>query len=302
MIDVEYSRNKIHKIILEGCDGTGKTTLAMKIQAENPDMNFEIVHCTRHTPNNYEYFLEMLNSDKNIIMDRSFIGQFVYNTLTDRVNNRWMSNRDLSNIEEHIDCLNTYTNIYVHIIYVDANDNAILYNCKNDADDSYYDLDYIKDIKSRYRSFMRNSTLTFQYYFNDIPIPEEFNKELSDEEFNQLTLNFDYSKLPTIYAVDFDGTLVRNAFPEITENTEVNHELINRLKTAKESGIRLILWTNRTGTALTDACNFCADLGLTFDAVNENVREVRDNLYGGPRKVYADLYIDDKAVDVHDWR
>lgn len=307
MINIKYSNNKIHKIILEGCDGTGKSTLAEKIKAENPDIDFRIIHCTRHTPNNFGYFIDILRSDENIIMDRSFIGQFIYNTAADRNSNGWLKNQELINLEDYINALNanSLSGYYIHTIYVDAPDSTILYNCKKDSDDSYYDLNYIRDIKSRYKYFMRNTSLDIQYYFNeDILVPKNNSNTdiLSDEELDNLTLNFDYSKLPTIYAVDFDGTIARNAFPKITENTEVNLDLIERLKIAKDSGIKLILWTNRTGSALTDACNFCADLGLAFDAVNDNVKEVRENLCGGPRKVYADFYIDDKAIDVHEWK
>ena len=36
--------------------------------------------------------------------------------------------------------------------------------------------------------------------------------------------------------------------------------------------------------------------GLEFDAVNENLAEVQQMFNNDTRKVYADLYIDDKAI------
>ena len=53
------------KIILEGVDGSGKTTLANKIKDAFPDKNFKIVHLTRVTPNNKDY-LNLFFSVKKI--------------------------------------------------------------------------------------------------------------------------------------------------------------------------------------------------------------------------------------------
>lgn len=70
-------------IVLEGCDGSGKTTLA-KMLATLFDAS--IVHCTTKTPNDYEYFRRIIESSKtkNIIADRFCYGQFVYQTEEER--------------------------------------------------------------------------------------------------------------------------------------------------------------------------------------------------------------------------
>lgn len=105
------------------------------------------------------------------------------------------------------------------------------------------------------------------------------------------------STLPKIVAVDFDGTLVEDAFPEIGRE---NPEMFELCKQLKEQGIRLILWTSRANDNemrnLDRAVEFCRSKGLEFDAVNENLKEVREMFGGDTRKVYADLYIDDKAI------
>ena len=44
------------------------------------------------------------------------------------------------------------------------------------------------------------------------------------------------------------------------------------------------------------AAKFCEKYGLTFDAVNENLPDTVTMLGYNPRKVLADIYIDDKAV------
>ncbi len=97
-----------------------------------------------------------------------------------------------------------------------------------------------------------------------------------------------------VIAVDFDGTLCGQAWPEIGEANDV---LIQHLIRRKTEGARLILWTNREGDLLEDAVNWCRRRGLEFDTVNENLPELID-LYGNNcRKINADIYIDDKAVN-----
>lgn len=99
--------------------------------------------------------------------------------------------------------------------------------------------------------------------------------------------------LPKIVAVDFDGTLVQDKFPEIGDP---NYEIFDLCNQLKAQGIRLILWSSRDGQPLWDAVDFCRVRGLEFDAVNENLAEVQQMFNNDTRKVYADLYIDDKAI------
>ena len=96
-----------------------------------------------------------------------------------------------------------------------------------------------------------------------------------------------------IIAVDFDGTLCESCFPEIGRP---NLELIRRLKANRLNGDKLILWTCRTRDNLAAAIAWCRSFGLSFDAVNENLPEILA-LYGGDsRKIFADVYIDDRSV------
>lgn len=99
--------------------------------------------------------------------------------------------------------------------------------------------------------------------------------------------------LPKIVAVDFDGTLVEDRYPEIGA---VKIEMFNLCHMMKEHGVKLILWTSRDGEQLADAVECCENYGLVFDAVNENVKEIQELFHNDTRKIYADLYIDDKAV------
>lgn len=99
--------------------------------------------------------------------------------------------------------------------------------------------------------------------------------------------------LPYIIAVDFDGTLVEDKFPEIGEVREsVWHDLLN----ARDNGAKIILWTSRDHERLKDAVEFCRDRGLHFDAINENLDECKVMFNNDTRKVYANEYWDDKAI------
>ena len=96
-----------------------------------------------------------------------------------------------------------------------------------------------------------------------------------------------------IIAVDFDGTLCESCFPEIGRP---NIDLIRKLKNSRMQGDKLILWTCRTHEDLSSAIAWCNSYGLHFDAINENLPEILA-LYGGDsRKIFADIYIDDRCI------
>lgn len=101
------------------------------------------------------------------------------------------------------------------------------------------------------------------------------------------------NELPKILAVDFDGTLVEDKFPDIGKP---NLKLFNTCKLAQFMGVRVILWTCRNNEHLDQALAFCAEQGLVFDAVNDNIAECKTLYNGNTRKVFADKYIDDKNI------
>lgn len=99
-----------------------------------------------------------------------------------------------------------------------------------------------------------------------------------------------------VVAVDFDGTICENAYPSIGRP---NRPLIEALKFIREKEIAdVILYTCRTGVHLEEAIEFCIYYGLEFDAVNQNLPRIIDRFGGDTRKIFADLYIDDKTMDL----
>ena len=103
----------------------------------------------------------------------------------------------------------------------------------------------------------------------------------------------DHKDRPLIFAIDFDGTIVEDAFPEIGSLKEDAVSFINKVR---EGGHKWILWTVRTGDHLKKALKFLADNSILPDTVNSNVPEAIQFLGEDSRKVYADFYIDDKSV------
>lgn len=97
-----------------------------------------------------------------------------------------------------------------------------------------------------------------------------------------------------IIAVDFDGTIVTNRYPEIGTP---NISLINWLKYQKDMGNELILWTCRTKEHLAQAVDFCKLHSLYFDAINDNLQSSINQFGDNGRKIHADVYIDDKAIN-----
>lgn len=94
-------------------------------------------------------------------------------------------------------------------------------------------------------------------------------------------------------AVDFDGTLVENRYPEIGKPILFAFETLRALQ---EEGHQLILWTYRCGSRLQEAINFCEGKGITFYAVNKSYPEERHDEKIS-RKILADLFIDDRNIN-----
>lgn len=88
-------------IVLEGCDGSGKSSLAELLASLCYDHGIvEVIHATRETPNDMEWFTSIMDraKDRTIIMDRAFWGQFVYQ----KPNERKLSFNDLSILERRL--------------------------------------------------------------------------------------------------------------------------------------------------------------------------------------------------------
>lgn len=96
-----------------------------------------------------------------------------------------------------------------------------------------------------------------------------------------------------IIAVDFDGVIVEDKFPEIGK---VDQHMVDACKRAASRGHELVLWTSRVGHKLQEAVDKCNELGLEFVAVNSRAPSNEKEFSTNPRKIFAHAYIDDRAV------
>ena len=105
-----------------------------------------------------------------------------------------------------------------------------------------------------------------------------------------------------VIAVDYDGTLAPIGVPFTPD--VLNMRAVEALKTIQGMDVELVLWTCQKGENLASIVKACGQVGLVFDAVNENApRHMQRWLAAHPEdigvkqspKVYADLYIDDNA-------
>lgn len=101
-----------------------------------------------------------------------------------------------------------------------------------------------------------------------------------------------------IIAVDFDGTVVHDCWPDAGRFRFMARFVLRFLK---RRGHVLILNTCRVGAPLQLAILKLKSNGIEFDRINENWPD-RIRQYGGDcRKIAADIYIDDKAVGYWNW-
>lgn len=89
-------------------------------------------------------------------------------------------------------------------------------------------------------------------------------------------------------AIDFDGTIVSNKWPEIGN---VLPFAVQTIKKFQADGHKIILNTCREHELLQNAIIFLSELGIIPDYVNDN--PVASDEWGKCRKVWADMYIDD---------
>lgn len=102
-----------------------------------------------------------------------------------------------------------------------------------------------------------------------------------------------------IIAIDFDGTIVENKYPEIGS---LRPGAVEAIKQLRRDGYVLLLWTCRSGLELGRAVKFCAENGIRFDGINQNLRSEIVKYGSDSRKIGADIYIDDRGlVELPEW-
>lgn len=137
----------ITKIIVEGPNNVGKTTLINKLKSIYGLSKWEVIHCTNETPNTYEYFNELLSSERKIIFDRAFVGERIYPMLENRKSK--LSKKDYYKL-----LINDYNESILHIfVFADEEFIKNAYLQKSEKYDDEY-------VRCEMRFFYDEYTLT----------------------------------------------------------------------------------------------------------------------------------------------
>ena len=105
-------------------------------------------------------------------------------------------------------------------------------------------------------------------------------------------------KKKPVLAVDFDGTLVHNGFPDISK-AELDNDMINFIKLSKDLGWSVFIYSARTNLIINDSekyfwdmVEFLIEYDIPFDYIE----------IGRGGKPFWDLLVDDRACSSEDVR
>lgn len=93
-----------------------------------------------------------------------------------------------------------------------------------------------------------------------------------------------------VIGIDFDGTMVKHAYPEIGEELELAVETVLNLI---EAGHKIILYTMRSGDRLVEAVKYMEENDIKLYGINENPTQ---HHWTKSNKTFCNLYIDDAAL------
>ena len=132
-------------IIIEGCDGTGKSTLARYFES------LGMFYWHESEPRSFEEYCKMLSTD-NVVFDRFCFGQFVYNL---------PEQRKMTEEELHLLATEIAPKTNTLIIYVNCPTQVIidrLIERGEGAEELRMDMEkYVKNIRGTYRSVLTQS-------------------------------------------------------------------------------------------------------------------------------------------------
>jgi len=108
-VDPVTTAAQYRTVVIEGCDGTGKTTLARRLTGEH---GFSHVHATR-TPDHLDLttrYLHILDTDNRLVMDRSFVSELVYGPLQ-----RGRSRLTWAQVLDLAEAVTQRTGVFIHL-------------------------------------------------------------------------------------------------------------------------------------------------------------------------------------------
>lgn len=96
-----------------------------------------------------------------------------------------------------------------------------------------------------------------------------------------------------IISIDYDDTIVYADYPEVGVLKPYAREVINQLY---NEGHTIIINTCRSGDHQQMAAMYLHDMGIKFHHINENHPDNIAMYDSDSRKIFADIYVDDKQL------
>jgi hypothetical protein len=96
-----------------------------------------------------------------------------------------------------------------------------------------------------------------------------------------------------VIAIDFDDTIAYSNYPDILGIKPNAAEVIGKMH---NEGNDIIVWTCRLGEPLEMAEAFLKENKILHHTVNKHIQRIMDKYGNDTRKIYADVYIDDKNL------
>jgi thymidylate kinase len=146
------------RIILEGCDGSGKSTLSEFLASKYA---CDIIHMTRWSDKSFDTYVKKISLNDNIIFDRCFISEYVYSKIF---------NRKTEITDEKIELLldlSTYLNYNIYILT--CNNDQLIKRLKERNNETDIIINNIIKINDEYLNFARKYNIqTVEENLNEI--------------------------------------------------------------------------------------------------------------------------------------
>lgn len=96
-----------------------------------------------------------------------------------------------------------------------------------------------------------------------------------------------------VLAIDFDDTIAVQGYPECGKLIKGAKKVINKLY---DEGHHIIIWTCRMEEPAAKAIEFLKKNGIKYHTFNDHAAYIKEHYGNDTRKIFADVYIDDKQL------